>query len=188
MKPSIFIPFDCESGGIGKEVSLLSVHFAACDEDWNINDELDLLVKPNDGIYKVTAEALTINNIDLIEHDKKAITYSQAGSLVRDFIMRNSGNGRIKLIPMGKNIGGDVDWVTQHLLGNKTWNQYVSYREYDITSVITYAKRKGILDATAPESLEGLAKYWDIHARWHTARGDNLAGIQVMQTLEALGD
>jgi hypothetical protein len=192
MNEAIFLPFDCESGGIGDEVCLLSVHFAACDEDWQVVDELDLLVKPNDTdetgstLYKLTASALSINHIDLIAHDKVAMTYSQAGQVLREFLIKNSQNGKVKLQPMGKNIGGDVDWVTSHLLGKKTFNQYVSYRNYDITGVVTYLKRTGRLDQFAPESLEGLAKFFGIEANWHTARGDNYAGIKVIQRLEDL--
>lgn len=189
MSEAIFLPFDCESGGIG-DVSLLSVHFAACDEDWKIIDELDLLVKPNDvdetgsTLYKITASALSINNIDLIAHDKIAMTYSHAGQVLREFLLKNSQNGKIKLQPMGKNIGGDVDWVTKNLLGKKTFNQYVSYRHYDITGVVTFLKRTGKLDQFAPESLSGLAEYLGIKAQWHTAKGDNYAGIEVMRRLE----
>jgi len=183
---AIFLPFDTETGGIGPDVCLLSAHFAACDEDWNVIDELDLLVKPNDGIYKVTAEALTINHIDLIAHDKVAMPYSQAGQVLRDFLVKNSQNGKIKLQPMGKNVGFDVEKVTENLLGKKTMMQYVSYRNYDITPIITYLKRTGRLDRFAPESLEGLAKHWGIEAKWHTARGDNYAGIEVMRRLEEL--
>lgn len=186
MSEAIFLPFDTETGGIGPEVSLLSAHFAACDEDWNILDELDLLIKPNDGIYKVTAEALSINHIDLISHDKCAVPYSQAGQVLREFLMKNSQNGRIKLQPMGKNVGFDIQKVTDNILGAKTFNQYVSYRCYDITPLITFLKRTGRLDRFAPESLEGLAKFWGIEAEWHTAKGDNYAGIKVIKKLESL--
>jgi hypothetical protein len=192
MSEAVFLPFDCESGGIGDDISLLSAHFAACDKDWKILDELDLLIKPNETdetgstLYKVTASALSINNIDLISHDKVAMTYSQAGQVLRDFLIKNSQSGKIKLQPMGKNIGGDVRWINSHVLGKKTFNQYVSYRNYDITGVITFLKRTGRLENFAPESLEGLARYFDIEARWHTARGDNHAGIEVMRRLEEL--
>jgi len=188
----IFLPFDCESGGIGDEVSLLTVHFAVCDEDWNVLDELDLKTKPKDvdetgsTLYKVTASALNINHIDLIKHNAEAIPYNEAGGKLRDFLIRNSRDGAIKLQPMGKNIGGDVAWVTNHLLGKKTFEKYVSYRHYDITTAVTFLKRTGKLDRFAPESLEKLAEYFGIKAQWHTARGDNYAGIEVMKKLESL--
>jgi hypothetical protein len=186
MSDAIFLPFDTETGGIGPEMSLLSAHFAVCDEDWNILDELDLNIKPNDGIYRVTAEGLSVNKINLVEHEKVAVTYSLAGSQLRDFLVRNSQNGRIKLQPMGKNVGFDVKKVTDNILGVKTFNQFVSYRCYDITPIVTFLKRTGRLDRFAPESLEGLAKFFGFEAEWHTARGDNLVGIKVIKRLEEL--
>jgi hypothetical protein len=192
MSEAAFLAFDCESGGIGDEVSLLSVYFAVCDKDWNVLDELDLLIKPNDKdetgstLYKVTASALEINKIDLIKHDEVAITYSEAGQQVRNFLWKYSENGKIKLVPMGKNIKGDVDWINGSILGAKAWNQFVSYRLYDLTGLIIYLKRKGKLPANAPESLEGFATSIGISFQAHTAKGDTLAGIDVVKYLESL--
>lgn len=186
MDQAIFLPFDTETGGIGPDVSLLTAHFAVCDSQWNIIDELDLAMKPADGIYKVTAESITINKIDLVHHDKIAITYSEAGARLRDFLQRYSQNGKVKLQPMGKNIGFDVGKVTDNVLGPKTFNQFVSYRHYDLTPLITFLKRTSRLSQDAPESLEGLAKYFGFNAEWHTARGDNLVGIKVIKKLESL--
>jgi hypothetical protein len=186
MSDAIFLPFDSETGGIGREVSLLSVHLAACDTNWEVVDDLMLFTKPNDGNYVVTAEALEINKINLIEHDKVAITYSEAGGKLRDFLWRNSKNGKIKLQPMGKNVGFDVEKVTDNILGPKTWSQFVSYRNYDITPLITYLKRTGKLPMDAPESLEGMANYIKFPFVPHTADGDNFAGIAVIKYLESL--
>lgn len=186
MSEALYIPFDTETGGIGEEVSILSAHFAACDKDLNVIDELDILTRPNDGVYVTTAKALEINKINLIQHDKVAVTYSQAGAQIRDFVCKHSQNGKVKLIPVGKNVGFDVKKVTDNLLGAKTWNQYVSYRTYDITSMIIYAKRLGLLPLDLPESLQEVAEHFGIKAEWHTARGDNMAGIEVVKRLEAL--
>src|ERR1035437_5623029 len=159
MSEALYLPFDCESGGIGTDVSLLSVHFAACDKDFNIIDELNLLLKSKEvddtgsTLYRVTASSLAINNINLIEHDKVALHPSKAGQELRQFLWRNSNCGKIKLMPVGKNIGGDVKWVNGHLLGAKTWSEFVSYRHYDITTIVTFLKRKGKLTHDAPESL-----------------------------------
>ena len=183
---AIFLPFDTETGGIGPDVSLLTAHFAICDANWNILAELYLAMKPNDGIYKTTAEALTINKIDLINHDKIALTYSESGARLRDFIKLHSQDGKIKLQPMGKNVAFDVLKVTDNILGAKTFNQYVSYRCYDITPLVTFLKRTKRLELNAPESLSGLAEYFGITAKWHTADGDNKAGIEVMKILESL--
>jgi hypothetical protein len=183
---AIYLPFDTETGGIGPDVSILSASFAACDENWNILGELDLFTKPNDGIYKVTAESLSINHIDLIDHDKIACTYSEAGGRLREFIKFHSNNGAIKLIPMGKNVPFDVIKVTDNILGKATWNQYVSYRLYDITSLIIYLKKTGRLDEKMPDSLEAMAKALGVKFQAHTAKGDNHAGIEVIKWLESL--
>jgi hypothetical protein len=186
MSEAVFLPLDTETGGIGPEVSLLSAHYIAADKDWNVIDELLLLTKPNNGLYMVTAEALAINKIDLIAHDKVAMTYSEAGGKLREFIWKHSQNGKVKLQPMGKNVAFDVEKITDNVLGKKTWNQYVSYRCYDITPLITYLKRTGKLRPDAPESLEGLANYINFPFVPHTADGDNYAGIAVMKWLESL--
>src|ERR1039457_5475875 len=125
MREALYLPFDCESGGIGTDICLLSVHFAVCDKELNVIDELNLLLKPKEvddtgsTIYHVTASALAINNINLIEHDKVALHASAAGQELRNFLWKYSDNGKIKLMPVGKNIGGDVKWVNDHLLGAK---------------------------------------------------------------------
>lgn len=181
----VFLPFDTETGGVGGQSSLLTVHFAICDANFNIMDELDLAVKPEDDHYVITAESLTINHIDLIEHDKIAIPYNVAGGKLRAFLEKNNPGGKYKLIPVGKNIGFDVKKVCPTLLGEGTFFKYVSYRNYDITTMITLLKRQGRIPQNTPESLEGLANHLGIKFVAHTAKGDNHAGIEVVKWLEA---
>ena len=187
MNDTLYIPFDTETGGLTEGSSLLTAHFAVCDKDFNIIDELELLTKPNDGQYNVSAQALDVNKINLIEHDKVALSYSEAGQVLRNFLWKYSQNGKIKLIPVGKNVGFDVIKVTDNLLGMKTWNQFVSYRLYDITGIVIFLKRQGKLPQDAPDSLSGMAQFLGIQAEWHTAKGDNYAGIEVVKRLERLG-
>jgi hypothetical protein len=186
MSKALYLPFDTETSGLGREAAILTAHFAACDASFNVIDELELVTKPNSGDYLVTPRAMEVNKINLIEHDKIALTYSQAGGKLRDFIWKYSENGATKLIPVGKNIGFDVIKVTDNYLGAKTWNQYVSYRLYDITGLVIYLKRIGKLQEDAPDSLEGLANFFNIPIVAHTAHGDNIAGIEVVKKLESL--
>ena len=186
-----FLVFDCESGGIGAEISLLSAHFAVCDTDWDIIDELSLLLKPKEvdetgsTIYKVTASALGINKIDLIAHDKVAITKAAAGQQLRDFLWKYKPKEGW-LVPVGKNVWGDVDWVNEHILNNGEWRKYVSHRLYDINPVIKLLKRKGKIPADAKETLEELAKLIGFNFVAHTADGDVRATIAAMKYLESL--
>ena len=84
-----YLVLDCETGGF-EGTSLLTFHFDVLDKDFNTLDSLSLFLRPKDHIYKVTAEALTVNHIDLIEHEKKAITYQEGGTLLFDFLQKNS--------------------------------------------------------------------------------------------------
>jgi hypothetical protein len=191
MNDASFLAFDCESGGIGEDISLLTAHFAVCDGKWNIIDELSLALKPKEvdgtgsAIYKVTATALEINKINLIQHNKEAITKAEAGQQLRSFLWKYKPKEGF-LIPMGKNIGGDVDWVNNHILGNAEWRKYVSFKTYDLTSLITFLKRTRKLPQDAPESLEGMAKFIGFNFVPHTADGDTHAGIAVCSYLESL--
>lgn len=184
----LYLPFDTETGGVVEESTLLTASFAVCDRNWNVIDELDLAVKPNgrEAQYNITAKALEINKIDLIKHDAEAISFSEGGMLLRNFLWKYSKNGAIKLIPMGKNVGFDIKKVNDQLLGARTWNEFVSYRTYDITTLIIYLKRTGKLAEDAPESLAKLGEYFGVQFTAHTASGDNYAGIEVVKRLEAL--
>lgn len=129
----LYLPMDNECGGLADETSLLSTYLEVVDSNWNVIDSLDLFLKPNNGLYVVEAEGMEVNGINLIEHDKIAITYSEGGQKLVRFLQKNSNNGKIKLIPLGKNVAFDVGGVNRHLLNKKTWERYVSYRHMDIT-------------------------------------------------------
>jgi oligoribonuclease (3'-5' exoribonuclease) len=117
-----------------------------------------------------------------------ADSFSVAGGKLREFLWKYSDNKKIKLMPVGKNVAFDIKKITDQLLGAETLHQFVSYRTYDITSLIELCKRKGKLDRKAPDSLEALGEYFGIKFVAHTARGDNLAGIEIVKHLEALLD
>lgn len=99
---SKYLVMDCETGGF-EGTSLLSFYFGIYDENFQFIDELELFLRPKDHIYKVTAEALGVNNINLIEHEKKAITYQEGGTKLFDFIQRHSSIPQI-FIPAGINL------------------------------------------------------------------------------------
>jgi hypothetical protein len=191
MSTPTFLAFDCESGGIGEDISLLTAHFAVCDAEWNVIDELAIFLKPKEvddtgsTIYHVTAAALDINKIDLIAHDKVAVTKAVAGAQLREFLWKYKPKVGW-LTPVGKNVWGDVAWVNEHILGSGEWRKCVSHKLYEMNAVIKFLKRKGKIAEDQPESLEELAKLIDFPFVPHTADGDTRAGIAVMKYLENL--
>src|SRR6185369_4630353 len=140
-----YLAFDVEAGGVTDDHSLLSAYFVVIDEDLKkVYGELDLLVKPDNGNYVITPQALEVNKINLIEHDKVAITESKAGQLLYNFLKTHAPDGTTKLTPLGHNIAFDVQFIKKHLL-NKAFNQYVSYRMLDTSSIIQFFKLTGLV-------------------------------------------
>lgn len=176
---------DNETGGLGDEVSLLSTYLEIVDKNFNYVDSLELYTKPNDGIYQVEAGGLEVNKIDIVKHDKIAETYSSAGQKLFKFFEKNSGNGKIKLIPLGKNVIFDIRGLQRCLLGEKTMNRFVSYRMIDITGLALSMQIKGRLPEGMSLSLDSLVQHFNIKlpGNAHEAKYDAKATVAVYRKL-----
>lgn len=172
-----FLTIDCETGGIPKETSLLTSFYGVYDLAGNMLDSLYLYTKPNDGVYKVEAGGLAVNKIDLIQHDKVATTYSDAGNELRRFLLKNSDNGKIKLTPVGKNVPFDIERINSNILGAKTWNMYVSYRVVEVTSIAILAQQLSLIPKDMSLSLGSLIEFLGIKVEGcaHEAKYDAIA-------------
>lgn len=184
---TLYLPMDNETGGLADNVSLLSTYLEVVDEQFNVIDSLELYVKPNDGVYLVEAGGLDINKIDLVRHDKIAITYSEAGQKLFHFLKKNSKDGEIKLIPVGKNVQFDVSGLQKHLLGKKTMDKFVSYRLLDITAIALGLQIKGKLPADLSLSLFSLGEYFcvlnQVAGNAHEAKYDTKLTMLVFKQL-----
>jgi DNA polymerase III alpha subunit (gram-positive type) len=183
-----YIAFDTETGGLSDDSSLLSLYIDVLDENLSTIDSIYLFTKPNDSVYRVEAGGLFVNKINLIEHDKIAKTYSSAGQELVSFLKKNSDNGKIKLIPLGKNIHFDVEKVTDNLVGKKTWGNYVSYRVIDVTTLARCLQIKGKLPKGMSLSLNALAQHlWTefdtLSGELHTADYDTRLTVLVFRKL-----
>jgi DNA polymerase III alpha subunit (gram-positive type) len=181
-----FIAFDNETGGIAPETSLLTVYFAILDDKLNLVDELDLKLKPNDGKpYLVEAGGLAVNKINLIEHDKTAITYSEGGQLLVKLLKKHAV-GKDRLTPLGHNVTFDIRGVTNNLLGDKTWNQFVSYKIQDTQVCARFLQLKGYFPADMSMSLGSLANHFNIKltdGTEHESKYDTQLTIEVYKRL-----
>lgn len=186
MNDCVYVTLDLETGGIGTECSLLTAFFGFLDENLNKLDHLDLQVKPNDGKpYVVQAGGLAVNKIDLIEHDKVAITESQAGQLLVQKLKQHSKNGKIKLIPIGHNVQFDILFIYEHLLAQKNWDMYVSYRKLDTGTIAQFFKLCGFIPNDKSGSLEYLAEMFGVKFkdRAHTAESDAMMCVHILQKM-----
>jgi hypothetical protein len=179
-----YLGTDAETGGIELDKSLLSAYFVVLDENFQKVDDLYLLIKPNAGKpYVVTAEALEINKINLIEHDRVAITESEAGGKLREFLVRNATNGR--LIPLGHNVTFDLEFYFEHLLNKREFQKYASYRVADTGVVGQYLKDAKKIPDTIPGSLGSYVEYFGLQfaEAAHEPLSDTWAAVDVYREM-----
>lgn len=190
-----YIVFDVETGGIGLDKSLLTACFLYCqydvkNDEYEIIDGLDLKIKPNDDVYHVTAQGMQINGIDLVEHDKVAITEKQAGTKLYDKLsIWYINNNKEKLIPVGHNIAFDINCVTNKLVHPGTWEQFVSYKTLDTCTISQFMRMKNKLPYTVSCGLVSLTEYFNVKpltGKPHEADYDCLATLNVLECLQKL--
>jgi DNA polymerase III alpha subunit (gram-positive type) len=169
-----YVCFDVETGGTdASKVSLLEAAFVVIDSYTREKQSLILKIKPDDDIYHVQAEGLGINKINLVEHDKVAITESKAKTVLFDFLKMHSNNGKDKLAPLGHNVKFDIDFIQAYLLTKNTWNMFVLYRPRDTSTLGTMLKDAELIPENVKGSLESYAAFFGLTGYdYHTAMGD----------------
>jgi len=178
-----YIALDTETGGF-EGTSLLTAYFSVLDENFNELDNLLLEMKPEDGKYVVTAEALRINGIDLKLHDQRAITYKEAGTKLYNFLNGNSILGSEKLIPVGHNVAFDILKLYEFLINKGTWQKFVSYRTMDTGVIARACIQAGLMPTSVSGSLSSVAEYFNIDTtQAHTADHDVFMTISVLEKM-----
>lgn len=150
--PKYFL-FDTETGGIRKEMSLLTLYGHILDDNLNILDTIDLKIKPDDGVYHLTAQGLGINRINIMEHDQVAKPVSEVKNRFKNYIVGWTLNQ--KLTPIGHNVRFDVKFVKTHLL--EDWDRYFDRRHIDTASIGKFLALTGIVPKLNSYSLADMA-------------------------------
>jgi len=184
-----YLALDTETGGLDYDCSLLTAYFVVLDSDMKtVLGELELKVKPNaKAPYRVTVEALGINKINLLEHDKVAVTESEAGKQLMDFLQAHNQDGRNKLIPIGQNVIFDEMFIWEHLLSKANWQKFVSYRRLDTGTVAEFLRYTGHIPTDVKGSLVAIASFLDVNfPNAHDAKADTLATVRVLRKMKKL--
>lgn len=178
-----YIGLDTETGGF-EGTSLLTAYLSVQDEDFNELDNLELIMKPKNGQYIVTAQALQINGIDLKLHDQKAITYEEAGTRLYNFLNGNSIMGSDKLIPVGHNVQFDIQKLIEFIISKGNWQKFVSYRTLDTGVVARACIQAGLIPSSVSGSLGSIAEHFNIDtSAAHTADGDVFMTMTVLEKM-----
>lgn len=180
---------DTETGGLESFYSLLSINLLFCEvtlKEVRKIASLNLIVKPNDDIYTVNPTALSINRIDLIQHQKEAITYKEANKSIEEFLSSlYKKHGRIILA--GKNIQFDLDQMfLDQSIDRKVWDKYTDRNALEIQSIARLAMICGVIPENQSISLSSLASFLKVptnESLLHTAEYDNILAASVLLSL-----
>lgn len=169
-----YLALDVETGGIGSDKSLLTAYFSVMDQDMTVLDELYLHTKPDDGTYLVTAEALRINGINLVDHESVAIPYKAAGQSLYSFLSKHSANGQYKLVPVGHNVAFDIKFLCEKLISENSWRNHCSYRVRDTGVLANSLIDAGRIPSSISGSLGSLLEFFRIkpEGNLHDAKTD----------------
>tara|TARA_R100000951_G_scaffold115132_2_gene122215 strand:+ start:2131 stop:2775 length:645 start_codon:yes stop_codon:yes gene_type:complete len=174
-----YLGFDLETGGFDKKNDTINeAYFAIWDENWNLLEDLHLLLKNNDGEIHGTQEAYDITGINPEEHlaNPETITYAEGkikilAMLGRHKIYKKRNHFRF----LGANIVYfDIPFMNeQDLLTEEEYKKAgVHHNSLDTTLIVTWLKEIGILPSNVG-SVSSLIEYFGlVKGKAHTAKAD----------------
>jgi len=179
---------DCETTGVQSGSQLLTFYMGVLDDNFQIIQSLDLRIKPDpiDGrtVYShVEVEALDVNKINLVDHDKSAITYKQARPIVYKWLEEmHSMHGRLN--PFGNMVNGDVDKICECLISRSAWENFCDRRVIELSGIGKTLQLMGKIPETQSLSLSKISKYFGMQLDdnlLHTAKYDVEVGAFVLK-------
>lgn len=181
-----YLALDCEMGGREIEFSLLQAYFSVLDKNFTPLDELNLLLKPDNNIYIVSGQGMSVNQINLQEHDKVALSYKQAKPLLYDFLKRNGSGTR--LTPVGHGIRGDIDFLLKYLISVGSWEQFCTYHYLDTSVILQFLRACGKMPVDQDGSVGALATYFNlpINGDLHDAKVDAQTTAMILKCFVGL--
>ncbi len=181
-----FIFLDAEMGGRELKYSLLTLCLMVTDENATpLEPHLNLKIKPDDGDYIVSGQGMSVNKINIAEHDKVAIPYKLAKPLLYNFLHTHGKDER--LVPVGHAVKGDIEFVTKYLISRGSWEQFCTYHFLDTSVILQFLRAKGKMPMDIDVSVEALASYFKVDnilpQRWHEADYDTLMTARVFHSM-----
>lgn len=184
-----YLPFDCETGGLDPQTAdVLTLYIAVMDENFNIAEELDLKLKPDNGRLPIAeSQALAVNKINLKNHleDPSTITYSEAKekvvAMVKKYLKKKGRYSNIR--PLGQNVQFDIDFVQHYLIPKSEWNNMIHYAKIDTKTIVDFLKDC----AWFPRDLGTLGTVVDFlqlpKGEAHNAKADTLMTVGVYKKI-----
>jgi len=185
-----YLAFDTETAGLNPDVNpVLTFYMCIVDSQFNILDELDLKVKPdniNDSKWILDVKTIDIHGIKFEDHfnDPETITYTEAKKLILQKFQQYKLDGRQKtFLPLGQNITFDLNMIHSQIISKEDWEKYCSYRVLDTSTINNFLKDCNIVPKDLG-NLGSLVEYFGITKRnAHNAKDDVLMTVQVYQAM-----
>lgn len=176
-----YLHLDCEMGGRELKYSLLTAYFLVTDAQFNKLGDLYLYVKPDDGDYIVSGQGMSVNKINLIEHNKIAVPYKQAKTTLFNFLKSHATDG--KLTTVGHGVRGDIDHVIDKLISEGSWEQFCTYHFVDTSVVLQFLRACGLMPMDTDGSVAAMAQYFsiDIQGDLHDASVDAKVTCEILK-------
>jgi DNA polymerase III alpha subunit (gram-positive type) len=178
-----YLVFDVETTGLGEEADLLTVWFGVFNKNFEQLDTLYLPVKPDSGIYRVQVQGMEVNKINLIEHDKVALPYKEAKTVLYNFLQKNAIGD--ELIPLGQNVIFDIEFLCRTIISSGSWESLVSRRVLDTMHIARFLQLNGKLPNCDNVGLKYLTEYFGIYVKGnpHEAKYDALCTLEIYKKL-----
>lgn len=181
----MYLFMDTETGGLTPKHSLLTVSCIAVDEAFQIipvgSYDPGLHLRIRHAEYALTAGALSVNKINLVEHNERGQTAEQASDVLRDYLVKACQLvNKKRLIPAGHNVGFDVQFVRANLMSDKQWDSFFTYPFFDTAAIARFLNAMGI--HAGGYSLTTLRDKYLPHMKsqsMHNAENDNLVTIEL---------
>jgi hypothetical protein len=157
-----YLILDNEMGGRDLRYSLLQSAFIVVDNSFNEVARLTLNVKPDDGDYILSGQGMSVNKIDIAQHDTNALPYKSVKSTLYSFLSEHTNNAQFKLIPIGHGVSGDIDFVIKSLISEGSWYKFCRYQFIDTSVVLQFLRDCGKMPLDCDGSVAKLAEYFNI--------------------------
>jgi DNA polymerase III alpha subunit (gram-positive type) len=180
---AIFV--DTETGGLDPTKHSLLSFGALFIKNGVPVDEHEWFIAPDNGLYRVTADAMKINKIDLAEHQEKA---KDRYTIMRQFIdvMFKSTVGYQRPFLAGHNIQFDKAFLKEQLLPDAVF-EAMSHRMIDTCSIARVLVDAGLIPEEA-HSSQGLIDFFKIEVKGqrHSALSDAWVAWDLYQAMVKL--
>lgn len=175
------IILDVETGGLDPNIHSLLTVGLVCMEDGKVLDSLELKIKNVN--YIVTAEAMKINKLDLLNIHETGCWAEEAVSRIDEFMIKHKGDKQAVLI--GHNINFDISFLKKlYAQAYKNYSANISHRSLDTASIIRFLTMSDAWDGKELNSLDDVVNYFEIQIEdRHTALGDAIVTGRVLHKM-----